>query len=243
MTITPSNNQRFHLLKPTESTATAVINSHNPFSTTASTASSSSDTQSSSITSTTTSNNNSTNKKSSSKSSKYEKLLTVKSQDSGVTTASLLIPPPPTSPPPSKTTILTRLLLNKGTVQPFIDQFVESIFLNTANLPPIVQHLFEFVDAEIRKFGGESVNRNVADELVRLSRAWKTHVLFVRYWTQLIRSPEILFDCRKSPLLQASLDCIAQVDRDSSSIFPLMKLFSLIKFRTQNESLKLLNIF
>ena len=111
--------------------------------------------------------------------------------------------------PPSKTSILTRLLLNKGTVQPFIDQFIESIFLNTANLPPVVQHLFEFVDCEIKKFsdGGDKV----VDEMNRLSRAWKNNVLFVRYWTQLIRSPDILFDCRKNPLLQASLDCIAQV--------------------------------
>lgn len=175
------------------------------------------------------------NKKSNSGAAKkYEKLLTVKSQDSAVTTASLIasedsssasspLTTQQASSAPSKTAILTRLLVNKGTVQPFIDQFIEAVFMNTANLPPVVHHLFEFVDAEVRKFcpsngsGSDSSSKQLSDELSRATRVWKCHVLFVRYWAQLIRSPHVLFDCPKSPLLDASLDCIAQALCDACS--------------------------
>lgn len=227
---------RFHLLKSSSPSPSPAPSSHNHhhFSTTAS--STSGDTQSSSTVAPPP-----TNPKKSSGAKKYEKLLTVKSQDSAVTTASLIASedsssssssssgassPGGAGSAPSKTAILSRLLLNKGIVQPFIDQFIESVFMNTANLPPVVHHLFEFVDSEVRKFCPASdTNTKFLDELSRVTRTWKTHVLFVRYWSQLIRSPDILFDCKRTPLLDASLECIAQALVDACSSMDAHNLY------------------
>ena len=160
------------------------------------------------------------------KSKKYEKLLTVKSHDSAVTgttiTTSLLLNETAASQsgtlaPPSP---LTRLLINKGTLQPFIDQFMEALFANTSNLPPVVQHLFEFFDQEAGKHShlltGKDKGLN-AESLEQLTRHWKSNSYFVSYWANIIKSPELLLDCPKSPLIESSLGCIAQAFVDSCS--------------------------
>lgn len=146
----------------------------------------------------------------------YEKLLTVKSQDSAVTTASLITNENINTNTSKRTTpsSLNRLLMNKGTIQPFIDQFIEAIFANTSNLPPIVQHLFEFFDTEVKKHQNECKN---TDELSKLSRAWKNNVFFLRYWVNMIKNPEFLLDTNKSNLMDSSLTCIAQAFIDSCS--------------------------
>jgi plexin B len=46
---------------------------------------------------------------------------------------------------------LTRLLLIKGTLQPFVDDLFETLFTNTANLSPVIKHLFDYFDQEFRK--------------------------------------------------------------------------------------------
>jgi len=161
------------------------------------------------------------------KKKKYEKLLTVKSQDSGVTTASL-ISSNDSSPSAATSTSLTRLLINKGTLQPFVDQFVETLFSNTANLPPIIQHLFEFFDQEVKKYSGnvsstlsskeKKSNVNcVNDELNKLTRIWKTNSYFLRYWINMIKNPDFLMDVNKNWLIDSSLTSIAQALIDSCS--------------------------
>lgn len=175
---------------------------------------------------------------------KYEKLLTVKSQDSAVTTASLIASSDDSSvstpPAPARSAILSRLLLNKGTIQPFIDQFVESVLTSAASLPPVVQHLFEFIDAEVRKYvpagPGDSAAKQ-ADEISRQSRSWKSNMLFVRYWARLIRCPSVLFDLRTSTLVDSSLECIAQALIDSCSTVDAHNLYD-----TESASNRLLFI-
>ncbi len=136
------------------------------------------------------------------KSKKYEKLLTVKSQDSAVTTtttATTIDNSNSTSSYLSQASILTRLLTNKVTLQPFIDQFIETIFTNTANLPPVVQHLFEFFDLEVKKYQNQinikDTSKNASainEELNKLTRIWKTNSYFLRYWINLIKNPDCL---------------------------------------------------
>jgi hypothetical protein len=184
----------------------------------------------------------------SSKQKKYEKATsgTVKSQDSAATATVSLIQSSSSnsssssspSPTPSnssstatastscsgtnKTNTLARLLVNKGTLQPFIDQFVEAVFANTANLPPVVQHLFAFLDAEIEKNQHQSasgksshaVNLNET-ERESLSRDWKVQCYFVKYWLSVLRRPDYVLDVSVNELVCSSLDCIVQALHDS----------------------------
>jgi hypothetical protein len=219
------NQNRFHLVNPMNNQKQLLTFSA---SSSASSTSSSSTTSSSSSSPTggctlnANNNNNTTlsesqtlNKKrnkASKKSKKYEKLLTVKSQDSAVTTTTTATSiDNSNSSSLSHMAILTRLFTNKVTLQPFIDQFIETIFTNTANLPPVVQHLFEFFDLEAKKYQQQilmnstkdtSKNANaINDELNKLTRVWKTNSYFLRYWINLIKNPEFLLsiDSQSSP--------------------------------------------
>ncbi|CAF0765273.1 unnamed protein product [Brachionus calyciflorus] len=138
------------------------------------------------------------------KKKKYEKLLTVKSQDSSVTTDSLI------KKSENPVNQLTRLLMNKGTIQPFIDQFIESIFSNSSNIPPVLQNLFEFIDSEIKK---SSNLKN--EEANKLGKMCKVNIYFIRYWVNLIKNPNLILDVEKSSLIDSSLNCIAQAFIDS----------------------------
>jgi plexin A len=160
---------------------------------------------------------------------KYEKLLTVKSQDSAVTTTTTV----DSTASLSHTHILTRLLINKVTLQPFIDQFVECMFTNTANLPPVVQHLFEFFDVEAKKHqhlfvspssskDAQKSSNQAADELHKLTRVWKTNSYFLRYWINLVKNPDNLLSldsCSsgKNVQVDSTLTCIAQTLLDACS--------------------------
>ena len=111
---------------------------------------------------------------------------------------------------------LARLLTNKVTLQPFIDQFVETMLTNTANLPPVVQHLFEFFDMEAQKH--ERQLNTTAGTAREVARAWKTNSYFLRYWSALVKRPEqllLLGDDAKSSHVDASLACVAHTLTDA----------------------------
>lgn len=193
------------------------------------------------------------NKKQSNKHKKYEKTSTVKSQDSAATATVSLIqssagssnnphsssassssssgsPSPLPSSSENRTNILARLMVNKGTLQPFIDQFIETVFANTANLPPVIQHLFAFIDSEIDKnakqhqSSSSNSKSSFMDESEResLGRLWKTQCYFVKYWLNMIRHPEFLLDVNTNPLIESNLESICAALFDSMSLLSSM---------------------
>ena len=105
---------------------------------------------------------------------------------------------------------LTRLLLIKGTLQPFIDDLFETLFTNTANLSPIIKHLFDYFDVEFRKIHGETSS----DSSMRI---WKTNIYFLKFWLNILKNPQLVFDINKTVLIDASLQSILQVFIDCCS--------------------------
>lgn len=210
---------RYHLVKPQQSTYE---------SSSATSSASTSESHISSLSSSDTNSKKRNTKDKKSKSKQYEKLLTVKSRDSAATgtttTTSLLLNDTASqstsnyasnSVTPSP---LARLLINKGTIQPFVDQFMESLFMNTTNLPPVVQHLFEFFDQEAKKYQHHFMaSKSPQDEVKNLTRSWKTNTYFIRYWANLVKNPDLIVECQKTPLIDSSLNCIAQAFVDSCS--------------------------
>ncbi len=117
---------------------------------------------------------------------------------------------------------LARLLVNKGTIQPFIDQFIETIFSNTSNLPPVVQHLFEFIDVELRRHQQKDLTKEGASRLSdedreKLSKEWKINCYFFKYWFNLIQNPDYLLDVNKTELIDSSLGTVVDALQDSCS--------------------------
>lgn len=106
---------------------------------------------------------------------------------------------------------LTRLLATKGTIQKFVDDLFETIFSVIQRghaLPLAIKHMFDFLDDQASYYG-------VTDPGV--VHAWKSNCLPLRFWVNLIKNPQFLFDIKKSALVDSCLTVIGQTFMDSCS--------------------------
>ncbi|XP_053508351.1 plexin-A2-like [Ictalurus furcatus] len=106
---------------------------------------------------------------------------------------------------------LTRLLATKGTLQKFVDDLFETLF-STANrgsaLPLAIKYMFDFLDEQADKHG-------IHDPDVR--HTWKSNCLPLRFWVNVIKNPQFVFDIHKSSITDACLSVVAQTFMDSCS--------------------------
>jgi len=103
---------------------------------------------------------------------------------------------------------LTRLLSTKGTLQQFIDDFFLTILSADNTLPPAVKYLFDFLDQAARR-------HNIVDPDV--VHTWKSNSLPLRFWVNIIKNPDFVFDIHKSHIVDSCLSVIAQTLMDSCS--------------------------
>lgn len=104
---------------------------------------------------------------------------------------------------------LTRLLSTKGTVHKFVDDFFGTILTVNEVLPPAVKWLFDLFDDAARAHG--IVNPEVV-------HAWKSNSLPLRFWVNLIKNPDFIFDINKTATVDSSLSVIAQTFMDACSL-------------------------
>uniref|UniRef100_A0A4W3IM62 Plexin A4 n=2 Tax=Callorhinchus milii TaxID=7868 RepID=A0A4W3IM62_CALMI len=106
---------------------------------------------------------------------------------------------------------LTRLLATKGTLQKFVDDLFETIF-STAHrgsaLPLAIKYMFDFLDEQADK-------HQIYDPHVR--HTWKSNCLPLRFWVNVIKNPQFVFDIHKSSITDACLSVVAQTFMDSCS--------------------------
>uniref|UniRef100_A0A8C9T1J0 Plexin-B1 n=1 Tax=Scleropages formosus TaxID=113540 RepID=A0A8C9T1J0_SCLFO len=101
---------------------------------------------------------------------------------------------------------LTRLLSMKGTLQKFVDDVFVAI-LSTKRPPPIaVRYFFDFLDDMAEKHGIED------PETVHI---WKTNSLPLRFWVNILKNPQFVFDVQVTDSVDAVLSVIAQTFIDS----------------------------
>lgn len=105
---------------------------------------------------------------------------------------------------------LTRLLSTKGIIQSFIDDFFASILTATDELPLAVKWLFDLFDETAYQQGVQN-----PDEV---AQAWKSNSLPLRFWVNLLKNPDFVFDMEKSPELDTSLSVIAQSFMDACAL-------------------------
>ncbi|XP_064473763.1 plexin-B-like [Ornithodoros turicata] len=103
---------------------------------------------------------------------------------------------------------LTRLLSTKGTIQKFVDDFLHTILTVTDVLPCAVKWLFDILDDAAAKNG-------LTDPEV--PHAWKSNSLPLRFWVNLVKNPDFIFDIEKTPILDSCLSVIAQTFMDACS--------------------------
>uniref|UniRef100_A0A8C8E064 Plexin-A1 n=1 Tax=Oryzias sinensis TaxID=183150 RepID=A0A8C8E064_9TELE len=106
---------------------------------------------------------------------------------------------------------LTRLLSTKGTLQKFVDDLFETIF-STAHrgsaLPLAIKYMFDFLDEQADK-------HFITDSDVR--HTWKSNCLPLRFWVNVIKNPQFVFDIHKNSITDACLSVVAQTFMDSCS--------------------------
>ncbi|KAL6464230.1 hypothetical protein MHYP_G00265470 [Metynnis hypsauchen] len=106
---------------------------------------------------------------------------------------------------------LTRLLATKGTLQKFVDDLFETLFSTVhrgSALPLAIKYMFDFLDEQADKHA-------IHDPDVR--HTWKSNCLPLRFWVNVIKNPQFVFDIHKSSITDACLSVVAQTFMDSCS--------------------------
>lgn len=107
---------------------------------------------------------------------------------------------------------LTRLLKTKGTLQQFVDRLFHTVFMRYrrgSSLPPVVKFLFDLLDTQAREL-------NLSDPEVL--HTWKNNSLPLRFWINIIKNPNFIFDVCKSGIVDSCLSVVAQLFMDSCSV-------------------------
>ncbi|ETE69954.1 Plexin-C1 [Ophiophagus hannah] len=95
-----------------------------------------------------------------------------------------------------------------------IHSTVEKLFRSIWNLPnnkaPIaIKYFFDFLDAQAE-------NKKITDpDVVHI---WKTNSLPLRFWVNILKNPQFVFDIKKTPHIDGCLSVIAQAFMDAFSL-------------------------
>ncbi|XP_063147479.1 plexin-B1 [Candoia aspera] len=104
---------------------------------------------------------------------------------------------------------LTRLLSMKGTLQKFVDDLFQVILSTNRPVPLAVKYFFDLLDEQ-------ALNHGITDpETIHI---WKTNSLPLRFWINVIKNPQFVFDVQTSDNVDAVLLVIAQTFMDSCTI-------------------------
>ncbi|XP_061689935.1 plexin-B1 isoform X2 [Syngnathoides biaculeatus] len=104
---------------------------------------------------------------------------------------------------------LTRLLSMKGTLQKFVDDLFTVILSASRPVPLAVKYFFDLLDDQARQ-------HCISDpETIHI---WKTNSLPLRFWINIVKNPEFIFDVQVSDHVDAVLSVIAQTFMDSCTI-------------------------
>ncbi|KAM3587782.1 uncharacterized protein V6R79_013766 [Siganus canaliculatus] len=105
---------------------------------------------------------------------------------------------------------LTKLLSTKVAVHSFVENLFRSIWgMPQCQAPHAVKYFFDFLDTQ-----GESMKIVDPDVL----HIWKTNSLPLRFWVNIIKNPQFVFDMEKTPHMDGCLSVIAQAFMDSFSL-------------------------
>lgn len=104
---------------------------------------------------------------------------------------------------------LTRLLSMKGTLQKFVDDLFTAILSTSRPVPLAVKYFFDMLDEQ-------ALQHSITDsETIHI---WKTNSLPLRFWINILKNPQFIFDVQTSDHVDAVLSVIAQTFMDSCTI-------------------------
>lgn len=104
---------------------------------------------------------------------------------------------------------LTRLLSMKGTLQKFVDDLFQVILSTSHPVPLAVKYFFDLLDEQAQQHG-------ISDQ--DTVHIWKTNSLPLRFWINIIKNPQFVFDVQTSDNMDAVLLVIAQTFMDACTL-------------------------
>uniref|UniRef100_A0A3B5L3E8 Plexin cytoplasmic RasGAP domain-containing protein n=1 Tax=Xiphophorus couchianus TaxID=32473 RepID=A0A3B5L3E8_9TELE len=100
--------------------------------------------------------------------------------------------------------------LFKVAVHSYVENLFRSIWGVTQSKAPLaIKYFFDFLDAQAE-------NMKITDPEVR--HIWKTNSLPLRFWINILKNPQFVFDMEKTPHLDGCLSVVAQAFMDSFSL-------------------------
>ncbi|KAL3871121.1 hypothetical protein ACJMK2_039140 [Sinanodonta woodiana] len=108
---------------------------------------------------------------------------------------------------------LPTLLNTKGLLQDYIDDFFQKMLTADDQVPMAIKYLFDFFESCAQK-------HSITDPDVL--HTWKCNSLLLRFWVNIIKNPEFVFDIHKSSIVNSCLSVIAQTLMDSCSTTELV---------------------
>ncbi|XP_052280998.1 plexin-B-like isoform X2 [Dreissena polymorpha] len=103
---------------------------------------------------------------------------------------------------------LPRLLATKGTLQKFMDDFFQTILSVNQSMPPVIKYLFDYLDSAAHTYGIHDPD---------IVHTWKCNSLPLRFWVNIIKNPDFVFDIHKPVIVDSCLSVVAQTFMDSCS--------------------------
>ncbi|XP_043943582.1 plexin-C1 [Protopterus annectens] len=105
---------------------------------------------------------------------------------------------------------LTKLLSTKGAIHFDVETLFKTIWsLPKGKAPIAIKYFFDFLDTQAE-------NKRITDPDVM--HIWKTNSLPLRFWINILKNPQFVFDIEKNPNLDGCLSVIAQAFMDAFSL-------------------------
>ncbi|XP_076807001.1 plexin-B2-like isoform X1 [Clavelina lepadiformis] len=106
---------------------------------------------------------------------------------------------------PFQEIFLTRMVRSKTALQEYVDAVFKAI-LSPNPVPKSVTYFFQFLDREATRY------KIHEPEVIHI---WKTNSLLLRYWVNVLKNPEFLFDINKTAIVDTCLNVITQAFMDA----------------------------
>ncbi|XP_066113842.1 plexin-C1 [Saccopteryx bilineata] len=105
---------------------------------------------------------------------------------------------------------LTKLLSTKVAIHSVLEKLFRSIWsLPNSRAPFAIKYFFDFLDAQAE-------SKKITDpDVVHI---WKTNSLPLRFWVNILKNPQFVFDIKKTPHIDSCLSVIAQAFMDAFSL-------------------------
>ncbi|KFP33378.1 Plexin-C1, partial [Colius striatus] len=105
---------------------------------------------------------------------------------------------------------LTKLLSTKVAIHSVVERLFRSIWTLPNNKAPVaIKYFFDFLDAQAE-------SKKITDpDVVHI---WKTNSLPLRFWVNILKNPQFVFDIKKTSHIDGCLSVIAQAFMDAFSL-------------------------